>query len=156
MRVAILSESFDPLQEISCHQKQLPLGAHGACVIFTGDMRTQNENRNVNKLYLEHYPEMTDRHLHQIAETAQKRWEIVDLMLLHRIGDVQPGETIVLSVVWAAHRAEAFGAARFMIEDLKERAPFWKKEYTDDGAEWVSGNTPPSADAAAWMKNHHD
>ncbi|MBT8445793.1 MAG: molybdenum cofactor biosynthesis protein MoaE, partial [Gammaproteobacteria bacterium] len=90
---------------------------------------------------LEHYPGMTERHLEEIAAAAAARWNIIDGLLVHRVGELSPGDPIVLVAIWSAHRADAFEACRFCMEDLKSRAPFWKKELTESGARWVERNT---------------
>jgi len=93
-------------------------------------------------MHLEHYPGMTEAHLGQIAEAAMQRWEIQDVLLVHRTGEVAPNDPIVLVAVWSAHRAAAYEANRFIMEDLKSRAPFWKKETLEAGDRWVESNTP--------------
>ena len=152
MRVELLPHAFDPFAELSRQQQAMKPGSHGACASFTGDMRDNNSGREVTAMDLEHFPGMTEEHLLQIAQAASKRWGVLDLLLLHRTGRVEPGDTIVLTAAWAAHREAAFAAARFMIEDLKSRAPFWKKEYTPEGEHWVKGNTPPPAAAEQWYQ----
>jgi molybdopterin synthase catalytic subunit len=92
---------------------------------------------------LEHYPGMTDRELTAIIEEARQRWPIIDALIVHRVGNIQPGEPIVLTAVCTEHRAAAFDACRFLMEALKHRAPFWKKETLSDGSRrWVEKNTP--------------
>jgi molybdopterin synthase catalytic subunit len=105
-------------------------------------MRDVNEAAAVHAMTLEHYPGMTERHLQRITEEAMGRWDIIDILVLHRVGELRPGDPIVLIAVWSAHRAAAFEACRFLIEDLKSRAPFWKKERLDTGFRWVEKNTP--------------
>jgi molybdopterin synthase catalytic subunit len=85
---------------------------------------------------------MTERHLHQICEEAKQRWDILDSLIVHRIGDIQPNDPIVLVAAWSAHRAAAFDACRYLIEELKTRAPFWKKEQLQEATRWVEHNTP--------------
>ena len=152
MRVELLPGAFDPFMEVSRQQEALQPGSHGACAVFVGNMRNSNSGREVSAMDLEYFPGMTEDHLAQIAGAAAERWNVLDLLLLHRTGKVEPGDAIVLTAAWSAHREAAFAAARFMIEDLKARAPFWKKEYTPQGEHWVKGNTPPPAAAEQWYQ----
>ncbi len=144
MQVQLREQEFDPWQEIADHQVQHlgAAGKWGATAVFVGTMRDDNEGDAVTGMTLEYYPEMTERHLRAIAEQAMATWDIIDVLILHRVGDVVPGEPIVLVTVWAAHRAAAYDANRFIMEDLKSKAPFWKKEQTAAGARWVERNTP--------------
>jgi molybdopterin synthase catalytic subunit len=106
-------------------------------------MRDFNEGDAVSAMTLEHYPEMTEKQLQQIIDEAQRRWDIIDALIVHRVGLILPGQPIVLTAVWSAHRAAAFDACRFLMEALKTRATFWKKETLADGDQrWVEKNTP--------------
>ena len=143
MRVIIAPEAFDPLQALADYQaEQLAPGQYGALASFVGTMRDFNEGDQVQAMTLEHYPGMTENYLHKICEQASERWEILDGLIIHRIGDIQPNDPIVLTAVWSAHRAAAFEACRFLMEELKSRAPFWKKETLPEGQRWVEKNTP--------------
>ena len=94
-------------------------------------------------LWLEHYPGMTERELARIVDEAGKRWPFVQALVIHRVGRIEPDETIVLVAIWSAHRAAALEATREIIEELKHRAPFWKKETLNPHAvRWVERNTP--------------
>lgn len=104
-------------------------------------MRDFNDGARIHAMTLEHYAGMTERHLAGICREASERWSIFDVLIVHRTGEVRPGDPIVLVAVWSAHRAAALEACRFLIEDLKTRAPFWKKETLDAGARWVEKNT---------------
>ncbi len=104
-------------------------------------MRDYNENQSVSRMTLEHYPGMTERHLRRIVETAGQEWPLLDALVIHRIGELQPNDPIVLVAVWSAHRTAAFAACRFIIEELKSKAPFWKCEATATGSRWVAHNT---------------
>ncbi|MBD3609256.1 MAG: molybdenum cofactor biosynthesis protein MoaE [Gammaproteobacteria bacterium] len=118
-------------------------GQFGATSVFIGTMRDFNEGDDVSVMHLEHYPGMTEKYLQKIAEEAEERWDIQDSVILHRVGDVRPADAIVLVAVWSAHRADAFDASRYLMEELKSRAPFWKKESLLEGDErWVEKNTP--------------
>ncbi len=144
MQVQLREHEFDPWQEVADHQAQRlnAAGKYGATVVFIGTMRDVNEGDAVSGMTLEHYPEMTERHLRAITEKAMSQWDIFDVLVLHRVGEVVPDEPIVLVAVWSAHRAAAYDANRFIMEDLKSKAPFWKKEQTASGARWVERNTP--------------
>jgi len=90
---------------------------------------------------LEYYPGMTEKHLRKICEDACKQWAILDALILHRVGVIEIGDPMVLVSIWTAHRGDAFDACRFIMEDLKSKAPFWKKEMLKDGERWVESNT---------------
>ena len=144
MRIEVRAQAFDPWVEIGRHQTGVlsQQSRYGATAVFVGTMRDINEAAAVHAMTLEHYPGMTERHLQRITEEAMGRWDIIDILILHRVGELRPGDPIVLIAVWSAHRAAAFEACRFLIEDLKSRAPFWKKERLDAGFRWVEKNTP--------------
>ncbi|MGY6216235.1 molybdenum cofactor biosynthesis protein MoaE [Methylolobus aquaticus] len=114
----------------------------GALATFIGTMRDFNEGDTVTRMTLEHYPGMTERQLAAIVETARARWQFIDALVIHRVGEVWPGDPIVLVGVWSSHRAAAFDACRYLMEELKSRAPFWKKETLGARERWVSCNTP--------------
>ncbi|MDH5191190.1 MAG: molybdenum cofactor biosynthesis protein MoaE [Gammaproteobacteria bacterium] len=141
-RVIVTDTIFDPLQEVQRFQNAMQAkGQFGACVTFVGTMRDFNENTDVQKMTLEHYPGMTEKHLSQIIDEAKNKWDILDAFIVHRVGDFKPGDPIVLVATWSAHRAEAYEANRYLIEELKSRAPFWKKETLKEGTRWVEHNT---------------
>jgi len=143
MAVLIKPEPFDPATEQAAHQASLNAGSFGATASFIGTMRHFNEGDDVTGMMLEHYPGMTEKELEAVIDDARSQWPIDDALIVHRVGDIQPGEPIVLTVVWSAHRAAAFDACRFLMEALKSRAPFWKKETLKDGTHrWVERNTP--------------
>ena len=142
MRVELRADSFDPYAELADYQRQsLRAGAHGATSCFIGSARDFNEGKSVEDLVLEHYPGMTDRYLERIVAQAMAQWPLLDVLVLHRYGKVALGDAIVLIGVWSAHRGAAFEACRFIIEELKHEAPFWKKEGVGQGAQWVASNT---------------
>ena len=134
---------FGPWQLLAAHERA---GGHAGCggtAVFVGTMRDFNEGDEVTAMHLEHYPGMTERHLQQICDEAHARWPVLDVLIVHRYGDILPGEPIVLVAAWAAHRGPAFEACRHLIESLKSRAPFWKRETLDAGQpRWVARNTP--------------
>lgn len=140
MKVEIREQPFDPWRELAGHQAFL--GSFGATCVFVGTMRDFNESVRVDHMMLEHYPGMTEKHLEEICEQAAEQWTVVDALVIHRVGMIYPGDPIVLVVVWSAHRKDAYEANRFIMEDLKSSAPFWKKETLGDGERWVEKNTP--------------
>ena len=142
--IALREAAFDPWREVSDHEAQQGGGqlAMGAAAIFVGRMRDTNEGVAVRRMVLEHYPGMTERQLDTLCTTATERYGLLDVLVIHRTGEVRPGDPIVLVAVWCAHRAEAFEACRFIMEALKSTAPFWKKETLADGERWVEHNTP--------------
>ncbi len=145
MTIRICEIPFDPWMEVSQrHSKRLQQKHDcGATSVFVGTMRDFNENSNVSGMFLEHYPGMTESQLEQILRQAAQRWTILDALIIHRVGDISPADTIVLVAVWAAHRGDAFDASRFIMEQLKHNAPFWKKETLGktENSRWVAGNT---------------
>ncbi len=122
----------------------------GAIVTFTGLVRDFNETPDVTGLTLEHYPGMTERTLTQIGEQASQRWALQAVQIIHRVGNLAPGDPIVRVVVASAHRREAFQACDFIMDYLKTQAPFWKKEHTRDGDYWVKERQTDQLDAARW------
>lgn len=142
MRVDLRADSFEPYQALQDYQEQLTTGQYGATSVFVGSMRDFNEGDDVKKMWLEHYPGMTEKHLQAIADEALQQWDLQDILLVHRVGEINPGDPIVLVATWSAHRAAAFDATRYLMEELKSRAPFWKKEQLDSSSRWVDKNTP--------------
>ena len=142
MNVEILDSIFNPWQEVKNYQERHlnKPGKFGATAIFVGTMRDFNAGDEVRSMYLEHYPEMTQKHLRQIAQEAADRWEILDVLLLHLTGQVFPNDPIVCVAVWSAHWAAAYEANRFIMEDLKSKTPIWKKEHLKIQERWVAGN----------------
>ena len=137
MTASLLGEPFDPWQMLARIEAGLAKGKQGACASFVGTMRDFNVGDRVHSMTLEHYPEMTQQFLENICADAFKRWHLNECVIIHRYGKIHPGEPIVLTAAWSAHRAEAFDACRYLIEELKAHAPFWKKEITDAGERWV-------------------
>lgn len=140
----VRAEPFEPLAELQRHQsEQAELKGHcGATAVFIGTMRDYNDRASVDRMTLEHYPGMTERQLCRIVEAAGRQWPLLDALIVHRVGELRPNDTIVLVAVWSVHRAEAFAACRSIMEELKSSAPFWKREDTADGPRWVEHNTP--------------
>lgn len=143
MKIEIRQNAFNPWHELETYQQQMQKdGQYGAMAAFVGSMRDFNEGDSVTAMQLEHYPGMTEKHLDEICRQASNKWEIIDLLVLHRTGNIDIADPIVLVGVWSAHRAAAFDACRFIMEDLKSRAPFWKQETLEEGKRWVKKNTP--------------
>jgi len=109
----------------------------GGIVTFIGTVRAESEGERVDRMEIELYPEMAEKQLEAIREEAIKRFCAEDIRIVHRYGDLRVGDNIVLVAVSANHRAEAFDACRYVIDELKKRVPIWKKEYTSSGAHWV-------------------
>jgi molybdopterin synthase catalytic subunit len=122
----------------------------GAAVTFVGRVRDLNLARNVLGLHLEHYPGMTEKSLHAIAVEAQSRWKILRYKIIHRIGDLRLGDNIVFVGITSAHREDAFSAADFLMDYLKTRAPFWKKELTTEGSVWVESQVKDANAVQRW------
>lgn len=135
MRILVQEAAFDLGKEstdFAAAQSNM-----GAIVTFTGVVRNNAEG-TLNSMRIEHYPGMTERALTKIAEEASTRWELGDVLVIHRYGDMKPGELIMMVATASKHRVHAFEAAEFLMDFLKSRAPFWKKEITSDSAEWVA------------------
>jgi molybdopterin synthase catalytic subunit len=142
--IELRTDIFDPWQELANYQSRLEAGKFGACTSFVGSMRDFNEGDDVSQMTLEHYPGMTEKFLQKICDEASAKWPLLDCLIIHRVGEINPNESIVLTAAWSAHRDAAFAACRYLIEELKHRAPFWKKEQTSNGERWVETNTPAS------------
>jgi molybdopterin synthase catalytic subunit len=143
MKIEILDRAFDPLRELANYQESRTglRGKYGATASFIGTMRDFNEGDEVRGMVLEHYAGMTEKHLQMILDQAGQQWPLLDALVIHRVGALYPNDPIVLVAVWSAHRAAAFDACRFIMEDLKSKAPFWKKETLTQGQRWVEKNT---------------
>lgn len=122
----------------------------GAVVTFTGRVRDFNDGRDVTGLKLEHYPGMTEKALNQIARQASERWDLLAITVIHRVGQLNLSDQIVLVAVASAHRGDAFDACEFVMDYLKTKAPFWKKETTKEGDFWVEARTSDETKANSW------
>lgn len=122
----------------------------GAVVTFTGKVRNHNLGAHVAALTLEHYPGMTEKALQEIVDAARQRWPLQRVTVIHRTGELFPGDEIVLVGVTSAHRGSAFSAAEFIMDYLKTRAPFWKREATADGDRWVDARDSDHQAAQRW------
>ena len=148
MSVRVQTQDFDAGAEIAALRRANP--KVGAVASFIGVVRDVNEGDAVRDMTLEHYPGMTERALEQIVAEAKSRWDIIDVLVVHRVGRLAPTDQIVLVVVTGAHRGEAFAACEFVMDYLKTRAPFWKKEQTGAGARWVEARTADDVAAERW------
>ena len=148
MPVRIQEQDFDVSGEIAA----LRAGDKrvGAVATFVGVVRDLNDAAQVSTLTLEHYPGMTEKALAQIVDDARQRWDIYDALVIHRVGTLEPSDQIVLVAVTSAHRGESFAACQFIMDYLKTRAPFWKKERTHDGERWVEARASDDDAAARW------
>ncbi|NVK21802.1 MAG: molybdenum cofactor biosynthesis protein MoaE [Kangiellaceae bacterium] len=127
----------------------------GAIVTFTGLVRefqhTSEDQEEVQALILEHYPGMTESVLEQIAQTAIKKWQLNDMLIIHRVGTLFPTDNIVLVAAASAHRQDAFDACQYAMDILKTSAPFWKKEQTNKGERWVDAKSSDYNAAGQWI-----
>jgi len=146
--VRVQHEDFDVGAEV----KRLAAGRTdiGAIVTFTGVVRGENEGTGVAGMTLEHYPGMTESELARVEAEAAARWPLQASQIIHRVGALRPGDNIVLVVTASAHRQAAFAAAEFLMDYLKTRAPFWKKEAGPDGGRWVDARDTDGEAAARW------
>ncbi len=147
MKISVQSEAFDLGEESTAfangHQDQ------GAVVTFTGIVR-DNPEGTLEKMTIEHYPGMTEKALTEIADQAVKRWSLGDALVIHRYGDLAPGEMIMMVATASRHRKNAFEAAEYLMDYLKSRAPFWKKEFLKGGAEWVGAKQEDEDSLTRW------
>jgi molybdopterin synthase catalytic subunit len=146
--VRVQAEDFDLGAEIQALRRGNP--AVGAIASFVGLVRDVSDGERVSEMTLEHYPGMTERALEEIVAQAKSRWDIIEVLVVHRIGRLRPLDQIVLVVVTGAHRGEAFAACEFVMDYLKTQAPFWKKEQTPEGARWVDARVDDDAALARW------
>ena len=126
--------------------------AIGAIASFIGLVRDASEGERISQMTLEHYPGMTEKALEKIINDAKSRWSIIDVLVIHRVGTLQPCDQIVLVIVSSAHRGEAFAACEFVMDYLKTQAPFWKKEQTPAGNRWVEARSSDDAAAQRWER----
>jgi molybdopterin synthase catalytic subunit len=151
MTVRVQTADFDVAGEIAA----LRAGDArvGAVASFIGTVRDVNDAAAVSTMTLEHYPGMTEKALEEIVAEARGRFDILDALVIHRVGTLKPTDQIVLVAVTSAHRGDAFDACRFVMDYLKTRAPFWKKEQTAEGARWVDARVSDDAAAARWERD---
>ena len=151
MPVRVQTADFDLAEEVRALRAGRP--EVGAVVTFVGTVRDINEGASVAELELEHYPGMTEKALEDIVARAGERFKLLDALVVHRVGPMQPQEQIVLVVTLSAHRGEAFAACEFIMDYLKSEAPFWKKEQTPDGARWVDARSSDEAALKRWRQD---
>lgn len=148
MPVQVQEADFDLSTEIAAMRQARP--DLGAVVAFIGLVRDINAGSNVAAMTLEHYPAMTQKALEGIAAQAIQRWDIAEVLVIHRVGRLLPTDQIVLVAVAGAHRGPAFQACEFIMDYLKTQAPFWKKEQTPNGEQWVEARDTDNAAAQRW------
>ena len=124
----------------------------GALVSFVGLVRDFSKDEKIENIFLEHYPGMTEKALDKIIHEAEARWNLLGTRVIHRIGLLRPNDQIVLVATAAAHRGEAFASCEFIIDYLKTAAPFWKKEQTSTGAQWLETRETDMQRSARWQK----
>jgi len=142
LKISIQREDFGLTAEIDAIRKNNP--RIGAVASFIGQVRDV-------RMTLEHYPGMTENSIRKIVEEAQGRWQVMDCTVVHRYGELKPTDQIVLVAVASAHRGDAFAACEFIMDYLKTRAPFWKKEHTEAGARWVEARASDDDAAGRWQ-----
>jgi molybdopterin synthase catalytic subunit len=140
MKVSVQTEDFDLGLEVLDIQQDNRIGAVAS---FVGQVREV-------PMTLEHYPGMTENAINKIVEEARARWKILDFTVIHRYGELQPNDQIVLVAIASSHRADAFAACQFIMDYLKTEAPFWKKEHHPDGARWVNALESDDKAAERW------
>lgn len=140
MKVSVQAEDFNAGAEMRALSRDPAVGAVASFVGVVRDI----------PMTLEHYPGMTEKALRGIVEQAQARWRVLGCTVIHRHGELQPTDQIVLVVVASAHRADAFAACEFIMDFLKTQAPFWKKEQTADGTRWVEARASDDEAAERW------
>jgi molybdopterin synthase catalytic subunit len=148
--VRIQREDFDAGAEIARLRAGDP--RIGAVASFVGVARDRNDGATISTMALEHYPGMTEKAIEAIVEQARARWEVAEILVIHRIGTLKPLDQIVLVVVTSGHRGEAFAACEFVMDYLKTEAPFWKKESTPAGERWVDAREADEAARSRWER----
>ena len=147
MKISVQKEDFDLGAEVKAMAKNAKIGAVAS---FVGLVRDVNDGAKVGSMTLEHYPGMTEKALAAIVEEAKGRWEVLDCTVIHRYGELRPTDQIVLVVVASGHRGDAFAACEFLMDYLKTKAPFWKKEQTPEGGRWVEARASDDSAADRW------
>ena len=150
MSVRVHEQDFDVSVELAAMRRGNP--KIGAIASFVGVVRDINEGSSVATMTLEHYPGMTEKAITEIIDQARGRWEVLDALVIHRVGTLKPTDQIVLVIVASTHRGDAFAACEFIMDYLKTRAPFWKKEHRSDGSigEWVEAKDADDSAAERW------
>ena len=148
MRVLVQTEDFDVAALYSALKADAP--QIGAIVTFTGLVREFNDDASVDSLYLEHYPGMTEQVLEGLIKEAAQRWPIINATIVHRVGELRPADQIVFVGVNSAHRDAAFAAAEYLMDILKTKAPFWKREQGPEGDKWLDAKASDDERATRW------
>lgn len=151
-KIVVQTQDFDISDELAIMRAQRQ--DIGAVASFVGYVRDLNEGDDVATLTLEHYPQMTEKALEKIIETAKSRWSMLASTVIHRVGTLQPADQIVLVAVASAHRQDAFEACAFIMDYLKTDAPFWKKEQTPNGERWVEAKNSDDQAKSRWESPH--
>ena len=153
-RIAVQEEKFDAGEE---YRRLLDLSREvGAVAMFVGSVRDVNEGDAVKSLWLEHYPGMTEQEISRIISEAETRWPLLGVTVIHRVGQLQPGDEIVFAGVAGRHRADAFAACEYVMDFLKTRATFWKKELTPEGERWLTTRQSDLNAAQAWNESRNE
>ena len=147
IQISVQEQPFDQNAVYQWLSKQHSVGA---TVIFVGKVRDLNLGDEVSSLYLEHYPAMTEKALREIVEQAKARWDIQRVSVIHRVGLLHTGDEIVLVVISSAHRGDAYHANEFIMDFLKSKAPFWKKEQTHQGERWIEARESDKEALEKW------
>lgn len=150
MSISIQTEDFDLGAELAA--LRLSSAHAGALVSFVGLVRDFSEAGNVANIFLEHYPGMSEKALQDIIADANRRWQLLGVRVIHRVGELRPNEQIVLVAATSAHRGDAFAACEFIMDYLKTSAPFWKREQTDHGAKWLDTKESDVQRAQRWTQ----
>jgi molybdopterin synthase catalytic subunit len=149
-RVRVQADDFDPGRELDALTRgRLDVGGIAS---FIGLVREANDGQAIRGMTLEHYPGMTEKALEDICAQAHARWDLIDTLVIHRVGPLAPGDRIVMVGVASGHRGEAFAACEFIMDYLKTRAPFWKREDTPQGGRWVEARESDDHAASRWSK----
>jgi molybdopterin synthase catalytic subunit len=148
MPIRVQTEDFDVGRELDALRARDP--RVGAVAAFVGTVRDVNDDARITTMTLEHYPGMTEKALAQIVDEAKSRFDIYDALVIHRVGPLAPADQIVLAAATSAHRGEAFAACEFLMDYLKTKAPFWKREQTPEGSRWVEARASDDVAAARW------
>ena len=153
-RVSIQTEDFDLSTEVA--RLRLQDKRVGAVCSFIGTVRDRNEGLAVSTMELEHYPGMTEKSIEAMIDEAHQRFDFYAARVVHRVGRLLPADQIVLVAVTSAHRGESFKACEFLMDYLKTQAPFWKKEQTPEGAQWVDARVSDDVALARWGIQAHN
>ena len=148
--VSVQTEDFDVSHEIAAVRRDNP--RIGAIASFVGVVRDLNDGDSVAEMTLEHYPGMTEKSIDDIITEARTRWDVMNARVIHRVGTLKPLDQIVLVVVASGHRGDAFAACEFIMDYLKTRAPFWKKEQTPNGGRWVDARVSDDVAMQKWAQ----